>query len=289
MTNRLQIVTWKWGKSRHPKKKITFGAEHVNIMQNMLSRHLTIPHDVVCITDDPLGLDPSIRVIPLWEDFRTKGGCFVRLKVFSSEMRQLIGPRFASIDIDAVIISNVDHIFGRHEDFLIWGDPLRGTRYCGSLFMMNAGCREEQVWNTFNPKHYKPNKIVDGQKIYKDGTDQYHISLHLKDEAEFTSNEDGIYNFSADINPSNRDIVQLRNRFDPVCRFVNKIHKINKRPAFTEKMVDMCIEMNNIIKSEFDKKITLPDNASIIFFNGKFDPSQRELQKKYPWIKEHWQ
>lgn len=32
----------------------------------------------------------------------------------------------------------------------------------------------------------------------------------------------------------------------------------------------------------------LPKDARIVFFHGKFDPWQPEVQKSYPWISEHW-
>jgi hypothetical protein len=35
---------------------------------------------------------------------------------------------------------------------------------------------------------------------------------------------------------------------------------------------------------EFD----LPDDARIVFFPGKRNPSEKETQERWPWIKEHW-
>jgi len=32
----------------------------------------------------------------------------------------------------------------------------------------------------------------------------------------------------------------------------------------------------------------LPENARIIFFNGRFDPADLVIQTMYPWIKEHY-
>ena len=72
---RLQIVLWKW---RHPRKLhvlFDYSAEAVNRLRHELAEHLTIPHDVVCITDDPNGIDSGIRVLPLWDDAAALGGC----------------------------------------------------------------------------------------------------------------------------------------------------------------------------------------------------------------------
>jgi hypothetical protein len=32
----------------------------------------------------------------------------------------------------------------------------------------------------------------------------------------------------------------------------------------------------------------LPDNARIVFFTGPVDPSQAEIQRRHPWVLEHW-
>lgn len=36
------------------------------------------------------------------------------------------------------------------------------------------------------------------------------------------------------------------------------------------------------------KRTELPDNARIVMFHGRHDPSDVELYTRYPWIKEHW-
>ena len=44
-----------------------------------------------------------------------------------------------------------------------------------------------------------------------------------------------------------------------------------------------------IIKHPEGPPPDLPENARIIFFNGKkSDPSMPEIQEQFPWVKEHW-
>ena len=46
------ILCMKWGKK--------YGPEYVNRLHSMVSRHLTIPHRFVCLTDDKTGLNAGI-------------------------------------------------------------------------------------------------------------------------------------------------------------------------------------------------------------------------------------
>ena len=44
---------------KHGKK---YSAEYVNLLFKMVSRHLTVPFNFVCFTEDPTGLDMGIQV-----------------------------------------------------------------------------------------------------------------------------------------------------------------------------------------------------------------------------------
>ena len=47
---------------KHGKK---YSAEYVNVLYRMVTRNLTVPHNFVCFTEDPTGLDMGIQVKPL--------------------------------------------------------------------------------------------------------------------------------------------------------------------------------------------------------------------------------
>lgn len=187
----LSVVCWKWKPLRgtvSTKKTVLYTAEDVNRLYGMLQRHLHIPFHLMCVTDDPVGISEKITCIALWDEFRGKGGCFTRLVAFRSDIGELFGPRFVSIDLDCVIVSDITALFNRSEDFIIWGNHGGKTQYCASLWMMDAGCRP-QVYNQFCPDDYllhpKWNKYVGG-------TDQHHISKVLHDEIIWTK-LDGLY------------------------------------------------------------------------------------------------
>lgn len=196
----ISVVCWKWLPLTGYRSK--FESEHVNTLRNMVERHFHHPHEFVCITDDPNGIDPRVRIIPLWKDLSAvpspHGGvspsCYRRLKAFSSEMRDIIGPRFVSVDLDVVITGDVTPLWLRNDDFVIWGDQLRTTPYNGSMWMMNAGARE-QVWKDFKPEE-SPQKTFKAGFL---GSDQAWISYCLGPRERKWTTKDGVYAYRTDI------------------------------------------------------------------------------------------
>lgn len=164
----LTVLCMKWGDK--------YGSHHVNVLESMLSRHLDMDYELVCITDDPHGVE--CRTLPLWED--DSEGCFRRLDLFRPEIAEILGPRFVSIDLDCVIVADITPLFQRDEDFVIWQHPVFMGRYCGSMFMMDSGARAQ---------------IADAPRVRDrkfPGTDQEVISNLLPDEAVWTA-EDGVH------------------------------------------------------------------------------------------------
>lgn len=219
----LRFVCWKWQSVRKYRTKFT--AQHVNTLRNMIERHYHADFEVVCITDDKRGIDPRVRVVPLWNDFAdlpsphgaSSPACYRRLRAFSPEMVHVIGPRFVSIDLDMVVVGDITPLFDRPEDFVIWASPIRTTPYNGGLWMMNAGARP-QVFTRFNP--YTSPK--EARKAGFNGSDQAWISYVLgPDEATWQPERDGVYAFRTDIRnrdwklPANARIISFHGSEDP--------------------------------------------------------------------------
>jgi hypothetical protein len=70
----------------------------------MVERYLSVPHDFVCLTEDPTGLDPDIRTIPLPDDYR---GYWNKISLFRGD---LFEPRrtMLYLDVDIVIVGSLD-------------------------------------------------------------------------------------------------------------------------------------------------------------------------------------
>jgi hypothetical protein len=153
MTIEICSFFWNDPNAKH-KGTYEFTPKHVNRLARGLRENLTIPYRFTCITDNPDGLDVSnIRVLPLWNEFRDIGRCFVRLPLYASVMRDVIGERIANIDLDVAIVGNVDHIFGRTEPFVGYKDTKNPRCYSGALYMMDAGAKA-QVYNSFKRMYY---------------------------------------------------------------------------------------------------------------------------------------
>jgi hypothetical protein len=216
-TQRLTVVGWLW-KSSTGKARYT--PEHANIWARMIHRHLTLPHRLCLLTDwdssaPGADFDPLIEPVPLWSDWRelrnpawpeNRPNCYVRLKAFSEEFGKIllhheghegheglnIVPRFVSIDLDCVVLKNLDPLFDRDEDFLIYRRHLEQIPqdevnvYQASMWMMKAGARKK-VWEDF--KGLASVRAADGYL----GTDQAWMRHSLGDGESGWTREDGVY------------------------------------------------------------------------------------------------
>jgi hypothetical protein len=227
--SKLTVVCWKWQAA--PGYRSTFTSTHVNTLRAMVARHYAKPHDFVCLTDDAKGIDGDIRVVPLWNDYHELRGpngvnCYRRLRAFSAEAADIIGPRFVSLDLDCVITADVAPLWDRPEDFVIWGDTARGTPYNGSMFLLTAGTRRK-VWEQFNP-HHSP---ALARNLGYIGSDQAWIGACLGPHERKWSKADGVYSFRNEIQrhsraglPGNARIVMFHGRFDPWMPAVQAWH-----------------------------------------------------------------
>lgn len=192
------VVCWLW---ETPGYRSQFTAEHVNTARRMVARHFSTPHRFICVTDRPEGLDPGIDVVPAWNDHahvpspngRQNPSCYRRLRAFAPDIAATFGERFVSIDIDVIITGDLNPLWNRPEDFVIWGDTNPLTFYNGSMFLLTAGARP-QVWCDFDPQT-SPDKAYDAKHF---GSDQGWISYRLGPNEATWKREDGVYSFRND-------------------------------------------------------------------------------------------
>jgi hypothetical protein len=220
---KLDVVTWKWRPL--PGYRSKFTAEHVNLLAAMVRRWYAGPHRFSCITDDAAGIDHDyVRVIPLWPDhadlcnpsFRGGPNCYRRLKAFSREAADIIGPRFVSLDLDCVVTGDLAPLWERPDDFVIWGDTAFRKGYNGSMWLLRAGTRS-QVWDTFDPGRSPKEAHAAGQR----GSDQGWITHCLGPHQPTWKQADGVYSYRNDIAPrggalpENARIVFFHGHVDP--------------------------------------------------------------------------
>lgn len=250
MSDKLKIVCWLWREQLITRPRQYFTIDHVRIWRDMISRNLSMPHELVCITDQPKQVPKGVRYIPLWDDLLEWGGCFVRLKCFSKEIGELIGGKFASMDLDCAVLGKLDPLFDRPEPAMFWSMP---GRLQGSMWMVTPGVLPE-LWDDF----YTDNLEIEKKRrndgaVYKQwihgpakrgefrvGTDQRWISYRVQHLPEEKRQQIGYWT-----------------EYDGVVNVSSSPKHYKKRP---------------------------PDNARIAFFSGPEDPM--ELRKSVPWIAE---
>ena len=97
------------------KQGTGYTAEYVNVLYNSITRNCTLDFNFVCITDNPTGINPEIRIVPLpytiaggkWKD--KLPGCWSKPYIFSPECP--ISGTVLYLDLDIVIACNIDKLF----------------------------------------------------------------------------------------------------------------------------------------------------------------------------------
>jgi hypothetical protein len=192
---KLQINTWLWSQ---PNGRTSYTAEHVNIWADMVDRHLSMDHELACITNMPDGIDERIRIItppgefegvklPTWDMHVGKQlpQCLRRIAMFAPDAAETFGERFVSMDLDCIVAEPLDPLFDRSHDFMMYRGTTGARPYNGSMLMMTAGARPK-VYTEFTPER----AIEAGKKFV--GSDQAWIS-HILGWGEATwGAEDGV-------------------------------------------------------------------------------------------------
>lgn len=190
--NILTVVLWKWKDKRWPN---SYSAKHVNLVADMITRNLKIPHRIVCVTDDSRGIDLDIGIVPMWRDFNEIGHCYRRLKAFSKEMKQHFGERFISVDLDSVVTGKLDSLIpGKDCEFKIAKDTQPPTPYNGSMFYLKTGSRS-QVYEDFSPDVSPEIAAALGYCA----CDQAWIAACLGGKEQVWTQRNGVYSFKNDI------------------------------------------------------------------------------------------
>lgn len=206
----IRILCWLW---RQSEGRTSYTAEHVNIFADMIRRNCSIRFSLACVTDMPEGIDPSVDIIPLPNEFAgiepkwgpKKPNCFRRLSLYRRDAAKIFGgKRLASIDLDCVIGGDLGPILSRTEDFVICKGTDHSRPYNGSLQLLTAGCRP-QVYEDFD----QAGADASGEAFH--GSDQAWLAHRLGPNEATWSEADGVHFFR----PSWRNKVVPRVLFFP--------------------------------------------------------------------------
>ena len=148
----LTVCCWKWNRARSDLDLNWFTGpytvEHVNTLQNMVRRHLQIPHNFLCFTDDPTGLNCQTAPIPAPELLQF-GGAWNRLWLFSQEAKKY-GDWFLSIDLDTVITADLQPLLAEEKPLRIVKNhyAINCGPYAATMWLNKAGSLP-LVWHDF--------------------------------------------------------------------------------------------------------------------------------------------
>lgn len=150
-----------------------------------IREHMKQPHELVCFTDDPAGLECDAA--PIWESPREIPrhlNCLRRVKL--CDMR--LADRMVSMDIDGIVTGPLDPLVDRDESFVIWGYPIKAKiPYCGSMWMVRQG-EHNNVWgDLLGPEFHEV-------KDWKHGSDQVWFARKIRG-AGLWGTGDGMYSY----------------------------------------------------------------------------------------------
>ena len=134
-----------------------YDVKYVQVLYNMLQRHLTIPHNFICFTDHVKLhklVDGNITCKPFHH--HNYKGWWNKMQLFSPEA-ELEGVNFY-LDLDVVILENIDKFitFSMMDEFSVTRDfsyPLKGWN--SSVMKWNNATETDRIWNKFIEKKSK--------------------------------------------------------------------------------------------------------------------------------------
>lgn len=220
----ITFVCWKW---RSPTYRTTYSAEHANVLSRMLGRHCSEEHRVICVTDDPEGVE-ECDTHPLWSDhdqLQNPNGsalpsCYRRLRVFDRATTRAMGVADGewvfSVDLDVVVVGSMAALLDKGEDFVGWygRGSFQPVVYSGSFFKFRAGSMQH-LWDDFDPAT-SPRETKTARYY---GSDQAWISCRLSGSRPGWDHGDGVYAYARDVRgrqlPANAVVVNFNGKRKP--------------------------------------------------------------------------
>ena len=159
------IVCVKWGNK--------YISQYVNVLYNMCKKHITVPYEFHCITEDPKGLDPHIKTINLPTDPWIKTW-WSKLWMFNKDFP--LQGNILYFDLDVIVFKNIDELFNYNPDkFMIIRDfnrcRVKDWKQSNSSVMRWKPGTMNYLWNDFanNPSQVMQQNHGDQDWIMKRG------------------------------------------------------------------------------------------------------------------------
>lgn len=133
-----------------------YSTDYVYKLRDMVARHLPIPHEFICLTDNPNHL-VGIKTDDIW--CYHLQGWWGKMALF--EPRWRAGERVLYFDLDTVICGDLSPLANLFVDFGICANFTRAAGnkswpcHYGSCVMTLGPNRCENIWHSFNADDYR--------------------------------------------------------------------------------------------------------------------------------------
>lgn len=162
------VMVW-WG-TLYPQKYVTN-------LRNMINRHLSVPHEFVCITDRD-DVPKGVRKIPTpvpnevcqgKNSYGDGKGWWQKISLFAPG---LFTGRIMYFDLDVCIIGNIDRLASVQQDFCMienFGPNKRHAAHNSSVMVWTPNTKSEQIYTKFSPdvtKHLHGDQCYDWRVMH---------------------------------------------------------------------------------------------------------------------------
>lgn len=144
----MRFVCWLWKGHGFWKNTAAYDARDVEVLASMLKRHGG--HDLTCVTDGRFDLPKHIDQIVMPAEVAALPDYQPKIWAWSPELHDTIGERFASIDLDVVLLGDPVLEGAASASILLWDEAV-DEPYNTSLFFLEPGFGQE-VWTAYSPE-----------------------------------------------------------------------------------------------------------------------------------------
>lgn len=175
-----------WDGSGFWKRTARYGADDVVKLASALRRHGG--HDLTCVTDGAFELPSFIDQIRMPDCVASMPDYLPKLYLWSPELQQIVGERYASIDLDVVLLEDVAPVLG-DAPVVLWDEAV-GEPYNTSLFAVEPG-HGTTVW-----QHYTPERLYHARAVATRWTgDQSWVAHILGNGCKTFGERDGVIRY----------------------------------------------------------------------------------------------
>lgn len=142
----MRFVCWLYRGRGFWKDVARYDERHPIMLARMLQR--CGGHRLTCVHDGSFDIPQEISTIVMPKHVAALPDYQPKLWAWSREFQDLIGERFASIDLDVLLVGDSAPILSTADRFRIW-DQAFGEPYNSSLFVLEPGFGNE-VWDSYS-------------------------------------------------------------------------------------------------------------------------------------------